>query len=150
MLTSLYPHSNKLLAYKLQSIHPKQNQQQITYVWKQFIMHASNWKKKPLEVLKRIKPTNVKIEDKFTMGIRWGKLTISFCKKFFSCINIFNYLTLSWRSRFCKSMTWFLYDNGLRHERVNDVLMKCNDARDWVSQTYLQCVPNVLESYYFV
>ena len=33
-------------------------------------MHASNWKKKPLEVLKRIKPTNVKIEDKFTMGIR--------------------------------------------------------------------------------
>ena len=45
---------------------------------------------------------NVKIEDKFTMGIRWGKLTIAFCKKFFSSINIFNYVTLSWRSRFCK------------------------------------------------
>ena len=39
------------------------------------------------------------------------------------------YLTLSWRKPLsnrnqsidllCKSMDWFLYDNGLRHERVN-------------------------------
>ena len=31
---------------------------------------------------------------------------------------IFYYLTLSWPRR-SKSMDWFLYDNGLRHERVN-------------------------------
>ena len=41
-------------------------------------------------------------------------------------------LTLSWRRPlsyrnqsiylFCKSIDWFLYDNGLRHERVKNVL----------------------------
>ena len=47
------------------------------------------------------------------------------------------YLTLSWRrplsyrnqsiDLLCKSMDWFLYDNGLRHERVNRLppLYKC-------------------------
>ena len=47
------------------------------------------------------------------------------------CITRFevNSLTLSWRRQLsyrnqsidllCKSMDWFLYDNGLRHERVN-------------------------------
>ena len=44
------------------------------------------------------------------------------------------YLTLSWRSflsyrnqsidLFCKSMNWFLYDRGLRHERINGLLSK--------------------------
>ena len=45
---------------------------------------------------------------------------------------VFSSLTLSWRrplsynnqsiDLLCKSMDWFLYDNGLRHERVNLVL----------------------------
>ena len=45
------------------------------------------------------------------------------------CLNLQYYLTLSWwrplsyRKRSIdllgKSMDWFLYDNGLRHERVN-------------------------------
>ena len=46
-------------------------------------------------------------------------------------------LTLSWRrplpyrnqsiDLLCKSMDWFLYDNGLRYERVNFVLTSKND-----------------------
>ena len=51
-------------------------------------MHASNWKKKPLEVLKRIKTIFIDvIGEKFAMSIRWRKLSISFCIKLFSCIN---------------------------------------------------------------
>ena len=44
---------------------------------------------------------------------------------------LIHYLTISWRRPLsyrnqsidlvCKSMDWFLYDNGLRHERVNFV-----------------------------
>ena len=44
-------------------------------------MHASNWKKKPLEVLKEEKQFVSVIGDVFVMSIRWGKFTISFCKK---------------------------------------------------------------------
>ena len=50
------------------------------------------------------------------------------------------YLTLSWRrplsyrnqstDLYSKSMDWFLYDNGLRHERVNNL-----EKREW----NLQC-----------
>ena len=32
------------------------------------------------------------IGDKVTMGVWWGKLTISVCKKFFSCINFLQLL----------------------------------------------------------
>ena len=45
---------------------------------------------------------------------------------------LFIILTLSWRRPFlyrnqsidllCKSMDWFLYDNALRHERVNEII----------------------------
>ena len=53
-------------------------------------MHASNWKKKPLEVLKTIKTiyiSNNIVEDKSAISIRWAKLTISFYKKILSFIN---------------------------------------------------------------
>ena len=49
-------------------------------------MHASNWKKKPPEVFKRIKIILSVMQDKFAMSIRLRKLTMSF-KKLFSCIN---------------------------------------------------------------
>ena len=56
-------------------------------------MHGSNWKKKPLEVLKRIKTNFIDVTgDKFAMSIRGRKLIISFCKKLLSCRNIFSYL----------------------------------------------------------
>ena len=48
-------------------------------------------------------------------------------------------LTLSWRrplscrnqptDLLCKSMDWFLYDNGLRHERVNKYMHLCHIVR---------------------
>ena len=51
-------------------------------------MHASNWKKKTTRSVKKNKNNFINvIGDKFAMNIRWGKLTIIFCKKFFSCIN---------------------------------------------------------------
>ena len=53
-------------------------------------MHGPNWKKKPPGSVKKNKSNFINvIEDKFAMNIRWGKLTIltiSFCKKLFSCI----------------------------------------------------------------
>ena len=55
-------------------------------------MHALDWKKKPLEVLKRIKTMLSMLYD--AMSISWGKLTIPFCKTLFSCINYFQLLTL--------------------------------------------------------
>ena len=48
-------------------------------------MHASNWSKKPLEVLK-IKHV---MQDKLFMSIKLVKITISFWKKLFSCIKYF-------------------------------------------------------------
>ena len=36
----------------LQSIHPKQNQKQTMHKCDEWIMHASNWNKKPIKVLK--------------------------------------------------------------------------------------------------
>ena len=54
-------------------------------------MHASNWKKKPLEVLKTLKTIYISnkniVEDKSAISIRWAKLTISFYKKILSFIN---------------------------------------------------------------
>ena len=51
-------------------------------------MHASNWKKKTTRSVKKNKNNFINvIGDKFAMSIRWGELTIIFCKKFFSCIN---------------------------------------------------------------
>ena len=51
-------------------------------------MHASNWKKKPLEVLKTLKTIYISnkniVEDKSAISIRWAKLTISFYKKILS------------------------------------------------------------------
>ena len=48
-------------------------------------MHASNWKKK---ATKKNKNNFINIiRDKFAMNIRREKLTISFSKKHFSCIN---------------------------------------------------------------
>ena len=50
-------------------------------------------------------------------------------------------LTLSWRRPLSyrnqsidlqsKSMDWFLYDNGLRHERVNKVALHCSIIKIW-------------------
>ena len=52
------------------SIHAKQNQKQITHESKN-ITHASNWKKKTLEILKRIKKNFFNVRgDKFAMRIR--------------------------------------------------------------------------------
>ena len=68
MLTSLYPHSNKLLAYKLQSIHPRTN-----YLCMKAIHYACfKLEEKATRSIKKNKTNfiNVKIEDKFTMGIR--------------------------------------------------------------------------------
>ena len=48
-------------------------------------MHASNWSKKPLEVL-QIKHV---MQDKLFMSIKLVKITISFWKKLFSCIKYF-------------------------------------------------------------
>ena len=43
------------------------------------IMHASNWKKRPLEVLKRIKTILWTLQKiyKFAMSIRWGLYMVS-------------------------------------------------------------------------
>ena len=80
------------------------------------------------------------LENKFghtiDMFINWFYFFTGFPNLLFSqslralCITRFevNSLTLSWRrplyrnqsiDLLCKSMDWFLYDNGLRHERVN-------------------------------
>ena len=54
-------------------------------------------------------------------------------------------LTLSWRrplsyrnhsiDLLCKSMDWFLYDNGLRHEKVNHVLAWEQFSSQYIMQT---------------
>ena len=50
-------------------------------------MHASNRKKKPPEVFKRIKAILSTLGNKCAKSSRCGKLTILFSKKIFSCIN---------------------------------------------------------------
>ena len=75
------------MVYKLQSMHPKQNQRQVTHESNKY-MHAWNWKIKPTRSVKKNKNNFVNaIGDKFAMCTRWGKLTVSFCKKLFSCTN---------------------------------------------------------------
>ena len=62
---------------------------------------------------------------------------VAMIKLSFICVSFFHstlYLTLSWRrplsyrnqstDLLCKSMDWFLYDNGLRHERVKNWIQK--------------------------
>ena len=43
-------------------------------------------------------------------------------------------MPLSYRNQsidlLCKSMDWFLYDNGLRHERVNVISLQKNTSTD--------------------
>ena len=81
--------TGSLLVYKLQSRHPK-NQKQIT--------HESNWlcmlqTRRKSRSVKKNKNNFIDITgDKFAMSIRGGNLIISFCKKRFSCRNIFSYL----------------------------------------------------------
>ena len=52
--------------YKLQSTHPKQKQKQIMHE-----SSTSNYKKKPLEVLKNKNNFITVIGDKFAMSIKW-------------------------------------------------------------------------------
>ena len=68
---------------------------------------------------------------------------------FFGCIFYQMYLTLSWRRPLSyrnqsidllrKSMDWFLYDNGLRHERVNSRGLHLN------GEGVLQFAKNLIE-----
>lgn len=72
--------------YKLQSMHLKLNQKQIMHegnkLCRLWIGRKSHWS------IKKNKNNFVNvIGDKFAMIIRWGKLTISLCKKLFSCVN---------------------------------------------------------------
>ena len=72
--------------HKLQSIHPKQNQNQITHESNKLCMLQTG-RKKQLKIINNIKNNfNKVIGDKFDMIIRSRKLAISFCKKFFSYI----------------------------------------------------------------
>ena len=51
-------------------------------------MHASKWKKKPPEALKKIKTVSSILEiNSPWVSIKWGKVLLLFCKKLFSCIN---------------------------------------------------------------
>ena len=50
-------------------------------------MHASNEEKTPRNAKKNKNNFINIIGDKFTMSIRWEKLTISLCTKLFGCIN---------------------------------------------------------------
>ena len=47
---------------------------------------------------------------------------------------------LSYRNQFidllCKSMHWFLYDRGLRHERVDNCCFE-NESLKWISVNFL-------------
>ena len=70
-----------------------------------------------------------------------------FSRTTFLSLSIFSqpwfFLTLSWRKPLsyrnqaiellCKSMDWFLYDNGLRHERVN---LSSNPITAWKVSKY--------------
>ena len=79
------------------------------------------------------------------LGNSWGKKRIfekvMFCFEKGVCFKYFSWrkgivLTLSWRrplsyrnqsiDLLCKSMDWFLYDNGLRHDRVKGTNLKRN------------------------
>ena len=70
--------------HKLQSIHPNQNQKQITHEITQL---CKKLQEKTTRSVKKNKSNFNVIGDKFTMSITRGKLIISFCKKLFSCIN---------------------------------------------------------------
>ena len=74
------------MVYKLQSVHPKQNQKQIAHEDNKLCMLQTG-RKATRSVKNNNNFINV-IGDKFAMSITWGKLTISFCKKLFSCINV--------------------------------------------------------------
>ena len=73
------------MVHKLQSIYRKQNQKQITHESNKLCMLETGRKN---HCVKKNKNNFINvIGDKFAMIIRWGKLTISFCKKLYSCIN---------------------------------------------------------------
>ena len=45
----------------------------------------------------------------------------------------------------CKSMDWFLYGNGLRHERVKGISIPQEDLRDVEEHFFFYCiVSNIL------
>ena len=76
--------------YKLQSIYPKQNQKQIVHESNKLCMLQIG--KKATRNVKKKKQSFINVTgDKLAMRIRWGKLTISFCKKHFQ---LYNYLQL--------------------------------------------------------
>ena len=54
MLSKLSSQLNKHFVYKLQSIHPQSNQEQITHEANELNM-LHNWKQEPIEVFKKIK-----------------------------------------------------------------------------------------------
>ena len=70
-----------------------------------------------------------------------------------------SHLTLSWRRPIsyrnqsidlpCKSMDSFLYDNGLRHERVN-IAWADIDSATWKKFYYLFVIPFLINLCYFV
>ena len=67
------------------TIYPIQNQKQITHESNELCMLQTG--KKATRSVKDIKKIFINvIGDKFAISIRWGKLTISFCKKLSSCI----------------------------------------------------------------
>ena len=80
--------------HKLQSIHPNQNQKQITHESNKLRMlqtektnKQTKKQEKNTRSVKKNKSNFINvIEDKFSTSIRRGKLTISFYKKLFSCI----------------------------------------------------------------
>ena len=74
------------MVYKLQSIQPKQNQKQI--MCKSNKVWCFKLEEKTTRSVKKNKNNIISVlGDKFIMSIREGKLTISSCKKLFSCIN---------------------------------------------------------------
>ena len=66
--------------YKPQPIHPKQNRNQMKYGSNKLCMPQTG-KKKSTRTVKKNKINFVKVSgDKFTMNIRWGKLTVHFVR----------------------------------------------------------------------
>ena len=76
-----------------------------------FIWYTSHKKSYSLEIM-------IFILFSLEFKILWSSTIIFFLLKACDTIHLDTLLTLSWRRPLSYSNHWFLYDNGLRHERV--------------------------------